>query len=157
MKNVVTPALREIVKPPKKAKSADLLKVLHFNGATTSLLKVPCLAKQSGFRSEARGPKTEAGASHPTVSETVQEEVTLAGNNNNDNDDSGNKMASADDDAAKWLIARLGDFFPKELVKSARASSDGPLTKEKWVPSAPQPRGAIMLLLALAWPCSASL
>ena len=94
---------------------------------------------------------------HPRVSETVQEEVALAGKNNDDNGDSGNEVARAVDDAARWLIARLGDFFPKELVKSAQASDCGLLTKEKWTPSAPQPCGAIALLLALAWPRSASL
>jgi hypothetical protein len=32
--------------------SVDLLEVLHFNDATTRLVEVPCLAKQSGFKQQ---------------------------------------------------------------------------------------------------------
>jgi hypothetical protein len=50
----ITPVLREIVKLSRKVKSVDLLKVLHYNDATTSLVEVPCSAKMSGFKQQAR-------------------------------------------------------------------------------------------------------
>jgi hypothetical protein len=50
----IMPTLCEIVKLAKVAKSTDLLKVLHGNGRTTSLAVVPCSAKQSGFKQQAR-------------------------------------------------------------------------------------------------------
>jgi hypothetical protein len=37
--------LCDILKLSKKVKSVDLLKVLHYNDSTTSLVKVPCSAK----------------------------------------------------------------------------------------------------------------
>jgi hypothetical protein len=46
----ITPVLRDILKLAKKVKSSgveDLLKVLHYNDTTTSLVEVPCSARQS--------------------------------------------------------------------------------------------------------------
>jgi hypothetical protein len=49
----ITPVLRNIVNLSKKVKSVGLLKVLHVNGKVTSLVVVPCSAKQSGFKKQA--------------------------------------------------------------------------------------------------------
>ena len=38
----ITPVLRDIVKLSKRVKSVDLLKVVHLNGATTTLVEIPC-------------------------------------------------------------------------------------------------------------------
>jgi hypothetical protein len=46
--------LRDIIKLSKKVKAVDLLKVLNYNDATTSLVEVPCSAKQSGFQKQAQ-------------------------------------------------------------------------------------------------------
>jgi hypothetical protein len=35
-------------------KTVDILKVVNYNDATTSLVEVPCSAKQSGFKQQAR-------------------------------------------------------------------------------------------------------
>jgi hypothetical protein len=50
----IAPVLRDIIKLSKKVKLVDLLKVLHYNDSTTSLVEVPCSAKQSGFKKQAR-------------------------------------------------------------------------------------------------------
>jgi hypothetical protein len=50
----ILPVLRDIIKLSKKVKSVDLLKVLHYNDSTTSLVEVPCSAKQSSFKKQAR-------------------------------------------------------------------------------------------------------
>ncbi len=50
----IMPVLRDIMKLSKKVRSVDLLKVLNYNDMTTSLVEVPCSAKQSGFKKQAR-------------------------------------------------------------------------------------------------------
>jgi hypothetical protein len=62
----------------------------------------------------------------------------------NDDDDDNNETACTNDDAARWLIACLGDLHPKEFVKLAQAS-DHPCTKRKWMQSAQQPCGAMLV------------
>jgi hypothetical protein len=39
---------------PKNGKPVDILKVLNYNDSTISLVEVPCSAKQSGFKHQAR-------------------------------------------------------------------------------------------------------
>jgi hypothetical protein len=41
----ITPVLWDIMKLSKKVRSAGLIKVLHYNDTTTSLVEVPCSAK----------------------------------------------------------------------------------------------------------------
>jgi hypothetical protein len=113
--------LREIVELSKTAeKSADLLKVLHNNDLTNSLVEVPCSAKQSGFKKQARMMKWM----HCVLKALRRFKNPLVNNNNgvNDNDDAEDKIAHADDNAARWLITHLGKFDPVEFVKSAQAS-----------------------------------
>jgi hypothetical protein len=50
----IAPVLCDIIKLSKKVKLVDLLKVLNYNDSTTSLVEVPCSAKQSGFKKQAR-------------------------------------------------------------------------------------------------------
>jgi hypothetical protein len=42
--------LHDIIKLSKKVKSVDILQVVNYNDATTSIVEVPCSAKQSGFK-----------------------------------------------------------------------------------------------------------
>jgi hypothetical protein len=49
----IMPVLWDIIKLSKKVRSVDLLKVLNYNDTATSLVEVPCSAKQSGFRKQA--------------------------------------------------------------------------------------------------------
>jgi hypothetical protein len=113
----ITPVLREIVKLSKRIKSADVLKVLHCNDSTTSLVEIPCSAKQSGFKERAR----RSGWVHRVLESVRQhKKEDLLVDDRNDNDD--DEIACTNDDAARWLITYLGDFFPKEFVKSAQAS-----------------------------------
>jgi hypothetical protein len=50
----ITCVLYDIMKLSKKVRSVDLLKVLNYNDTTTSLVEVPCCAKQMGFKKQAR-------------------------------------------------------------------------------------------------------
>jgi hypothetical protein len=50
----ISPVLRDIMKLSKKVRSVSLLKVLKYNDTTTSLVEVPCSAKQLGFKKQAR-------------------------------------------------------------------------------------------------------
>jgi hypothetical protein len=114
----ITPVLRDVVKPSKKVKSVDLLKVLNFNDKITSLVAVPCSAKQSGFKKQARKSRwvhrlLECMRRH--------KEEELVDEADEGNDDDNNEIAYRNDDAARWLITYLGDSYPKEFVKSAQA------------------------------------
>ncbi len=52
----ITSVLRDIIKLSKKVKSVDLLKVLNYNDATTSLVEVPCsLGSNRASRSKRDG------------------------------------------------------------------------------------------------------
>ena len=114
----ITPVLRDIVKLSKKVKSVDLLKVLNFNDTTTSLVLVPCSAKQSGFKKQARKSRWVY-----RLLECVRrhKEEELVDEVDEGNDDDNNEIAYTNDDAARWLITYLGDSYPKEFVKSAQA------------------------------------
>jgi hypothetical protein len=50
--DITPPVPRKIFELSRKAKSVDLLKVLHLNALTTRRVEVPCLAKQSGFKKQ---------------------------------------------------------------------------------------------------------
>jgi hypothetical protein len=110
----ITPVLREIVKLAKvvKSDSVDILKVLHLNDSTTSLVEVPCSAKQSGFKKQLRRTMWVHRILEG-VRRYKSKEVLV----NNDDDE----IAYTDDDAARWLITYLGECFPGEFVKSAQA------------------------------------
>jgi len=113
----ITPVLREIVKLSKvvKSDSVDILKVLHRNDSTTSLVEVPCSAKQSGFKKQLRRTKWV----HRILEgvRRYKKKDLLVGDNNDEDDE----IAYTDDDAARWLITYLGECYPGEFVKSAQA------------------------------------
>ena len=100
----ITPVLREIVivKLSKKVKSTDVLKVLHFNDTSTSLVEVPCFAKRSGFKKQAQ--RTRWVHRILECVRRCKRENALVDDNDDDEDD-GNKIAHTDDDAARWLMA----------------------------------------------------
>jgi hypothetical protein len=92
-----------------------LLKVLNYNDTTTSLVEVPCSAKQSGLRK----PGGQDGfIEFCNVCIRKYKEKELVANDEQEDDD---KFAYTDDDAARWLINYLGDCYPKDFVKSAQA------------------------------------
>jgi hypothetical protein len=107
---------RELVKISKQVKSVDLLEVVHCNDTTTSLVEVPCSAKQSGFKERARRSRWME-RSLETMRRFKKEDALV--DENDDDDD--NEIAHTNDDAARWLITCLGDSCPKEFVKSAQA------------------------------------
>jgi hypothetical protein len=114
----ITPVLRDIMKLSKKVRSVDLLKVLNYNDTTTSLVEVPCSAKQSGLKKQARRSRW--------VQRILQyvrkyKEEELVADNEKQEDDDNEEFAYTDDDAARWLITYLGDCYPKEFIKSAQA------------------------------------
>jgi hypothetical protein len=110
----ITPILRDILKLAKKVKSSgvDLLKVLHYNDTTTSLVEVPCSARQSGFKKQARRSRWIHRILQ-SVRKYKEEEVVADAEREEDD-----KLAYMDDDAARWLITYLGESYPSEFVKS---------------------------------------
>jgi hypothetical protein len=56
--------MRELAKLSKQVKSVDLLQVLHSNDTTTSLVKVACSAKESGFKQQVRRSRWAEGVLH---------------------------------------------------------------------------------------------
>jgi hypothetical protein len=113
----IRPVLRDIMKLSKKVKSVDLLKVLNYNDTTTSLVEVPCSAKQSGFKKQARRSRWVYRILQ-CVRKYKEEELVADDGRAEEDDD---EFAFTDDDAARWLITYLGDSYPKEFVKSAQA------------------------------------
>jgi hypothetical protein len=114
----VTPVLRDLVKLSKTVKSVDLLKVLHFNGATTSLVEIPCSTKMSGFKKQARRSQWVLRILQ-CVRRFKKEDLLVNDDDATDPDDE--ETAFTDDDAARWLLTYLGECFPSEFVKSAQA------------------------------------
>ena len=107
------------MKLSKRVESVDLLKVLHYNDSTTSLVEVPCSAKQSGFKKQVRRTRWVH-----RILECVRRyhrDESVDDNNDNDNGMDNEEVAYTNDDAARWLITDLGDYFPKEFIKSAQA------------------------------------
>jgi hypothetical protein len=106
------------VKLSKKVKSVELLKVLNFDDKITSLVAVPCSAKQSGFKKQARKSRWVS-----RLLECVRrhKEEELVDEVDEGNDDDNSEIAHTNDDAARWSITHLGDSYPKEFVKSAQA------------------------------------
>jgi hypothetical protein len=111
----ITPVLRDIIKLSKKVKLVDLLKVLNYNGSTTSLVEVPCSSKQSGFKKQARRSRWVHQILQ-CVRRYKEEELVI-----NDKRKQDNEFAFTDDDAVRWLITYLGECYPLEFVKSAQA------------------------------------
>jgi hypothetical protein len=94
-----------------------LLKVLNYNDTTTSLVEVPCSAKQSGFKKQAR--RSQWVQQILQCVRKYKEEELVADNEKQEDDD--DEFAYTDDDAARWLITYLGKCYPKEFVKLAQA------------------------------------
>jgi hypothetical protein len=113
----IAPGLWDIMKLSKKVRSVDLLKVLNYNDTTTSLVEVPCSAKQSGFNKQARRSRWV----HRILQcvRKYKEEELVADNERQEEED--DEFAYTDNDAARWLITYLGDCYPKEFVKLAQA------------------------------------
>jgi hypothetical protein len=118
--------IRDIVKLSKQVKSVDLLKCLNYNDTTTSLVEVPCSARQSGFKKQARRSNWVLRILE-CVRRYKEEELLV---NDGDDKEDHDEIAYKDDDAARWLITYLGEWFPSEFVKSAQAL-DMPIHKGK--------------------------
>jgi hypothetical protein len=113
----ITPILRDVLKLTKKVKPSgvDLLKVLHYNDSTTSLVEVPCSARQSGFKKQARRSRWI----HRILQcvRKYKEEELVADDEREEDDE----FAYTDNNAARWLITYLGESYPSEFIKSAQA------------------------------------
>jgi hypothetical protein len=116
----ISSVLRDIIKLSKKVKSVDLLKVVHYNDTTTSLVEVPCSAKQSGFKKQVRRSRWVERILQ-CVRRYKKKEEELLVIEQQAAEDEGDEFAYTDDDAARWLITYLGESFPCEFVKSAQA------------------------------------
>jgi hypothetical protein len=113
----ITPVLCDIMKKlSNKVRSVNLLKVLNYNDTTTSLVEVPCSAKQSGFKKQARLSRWVHGILQ-CVRKYKEEELVIDDEREDDDDE----FAYTDDDAARWLITYLAESYPKQLVQSAKA------------------------------------
>jgi myosin heavy subunit len=112
----ITAILRDIMKLSKEVKSIDLLKVMNYDDRPTSLVEVPCSAKQSGFKKQARRSRWV----HRTL-QCVRKYKEELVDDDKIVDDTDEEYAYSDDDAARWLITYLGECFPCEFVKSAQA------------------------------------
>ena len=135
----ITPVLRDIIKLSKKVKSVDLLRVLNYNDTTTSLVEVPCSAKQSGFKKQARRSRWVHRILQ-CVRRYKEEELLVAEDERDDDDE----IAFTDDDAARWLITYLGECYPAEFVKSAQAL-DMPIHQGKMDAHTPQQCGVMLV------------
>jgi hypothetical protein len=113
------PVLCDLVKLSKKVRSVDLLKVLHFNGAITSLFEIPCSTKMSGFKNQARRSQWVPHDILQCVRRFKKEDLLVNDDDVTDPDDE--ETAYTDNDAARWLLTYLGEYFPSEFVKSAQA------------------------------------
>jgi hypothetical protein len=112
--------LGDIIKLSKKLKLVGLLKVLHYNDTTTSLVEVPCSAKQSGFKKQAQRSRWVHQVLQ-CIRRYKEEELVVVEDKIEQDDDDDDKFAFIDDDAVRWLITYLGEYYPRELVKSAQA------------------------------------
>jgi hypothetical protein len=106
------------MKLSKQVRSVDLLEVLNYNDTTTSLVEVPCSAKQSGFKKQARRSRRVERILQSVRKYKVEELV--ADNEKQEDDD--DEFAYTDDDAARWLITFLGESYPKEFVKTCQST-----------------------------------
>jgi hypothetical protein len=101
--------LREIVKMLRQVRSVNLLKVVSSNDVTTSLVEVPCSAKQSGFKNQSRRP---AWVKRILYNVRKNKEKALPidaadGDEYDDNDD--DERAYTNADTARWLMTYLGE------------------------------------------------
>jgi hypothetical protein len=124
----IMPVLRDLVKLSKKVRSVDLLKVLHFNGATKSLVKIPCSTKMSGFKKQAQRSQWVPHSILQCVRRFKKEDLLV--NNDDATNPDDEETAYTDNDAARSLLTYLGEYFPSEFMKSAQAL-DMPIHQDK--------------------------
>jgi hypothetical protein len=113
----ISPVLWDIMKLSKNVRSVHLLKVLNYKDTTTSLVEVPCSAKQSGFKKQAQRSRWVQRILQ-CVRKHKEGELVADNEKQEDDDD---EFAYIDDDAARWLITYRGECYPKEFIKSAQA------------------------------------
>ena len=113
----ITPVLQDTIELSKEVRSVVLPKVLNYHDTTTSLVEAPCSAKQSGFMKQAG--RSQWVCRILQYVQKYKEEELIADDEKQEEDD--DEFAYTDDDDARWLMACLGDCYPKEFVKSAQA------------------------------------
>jgi hypothetical protein len=113
--------LREIVKMSRQVKSVDLLKVINSNDVTTSLVEVPCSAKQSGFKKQSRRSGWVERILY-NVRKNKEKALPIDAADGDEYDDTDDdERAYTNADTARWLMTYLGECYPAEFVKSAQA------------------------------------
>ncbi len=113
--------LREIVKMSRQVKSVDLLKVINSNDVTTSLVEVPCSAKQSGFKKQSRRSGWVERILY-NVRKNKEKALPIDAADGDEYDDTDDdERAYTNADKARWLMTYLGECYPAEFVKSAQA------------------------------------
>jgi hypothetical protein len=113
--------LREIVKMSRQVRSFDLLKVVNSNNVTTSLVEVPCSAKQSGFKKQSRRLGWVKRILY-NVRKNKEKALPIDAADGDEYDDNNDdERAYTNADTARWLMTYLGECYPAEFVKSAQA------------------------------------
>jgi hypothetical protein len=122
----IAAVLRDIIKLSKKVKSVDILKVVNYNDATTSLVKIPCSAKQSGFKQQVRWTRwvhrvlqsVRRYASDDLVDDVDEETKNVDEETKNVDEE----FAYSNNDTARWLMTNLGECYPSsKFIKSVQA------------------------------------
>jgi hypothetical protein len=114
--------LREIVKMSLQVRLVDLLKVANSNDVTTSLVEVPCSAKQSGFKKQSQRLGWVKRILY-NVRKYKEKELPMDAADGDEYDDNDNdeRAAYTNVDTARWLMTYLGECYPAEFLKSAQA------------------------------------
>jgi hypothetical protein len=116
-KGIAAAVLRDIIKLSKKVKSVDVLKVVNYNDATTSLVKVPCSTKQSGFKQQVRSTRWLHEILQSVHRYNAEDLVAGVDEEKQEVDQ---VFAYSDDNAARWSTTYLGECYPSKFVKSAQ-------------------------------------
>jgi paraquat-inducible protein B len=150
MNNDIQKLLREIMKMSRQVRSVNLLKVVNSNDVTTSLVEVPCSAKQSGFKKQSRRLGWVKQILY-NVRKNKEKELPMDAADGDEYDDNNNdERAYTNADTARWLMTYLGDAIllsPSSQLKHWTCQS----TRERWMQSTRRQCGwmrALVLLLS---------
>jgi hypothetical protein len=110
--------LREIMKMPRQVRSVNLFKIVNSNDITTSLVEVPCSAKQSGFKKQSRKLGWVDWILNYVQKNKQSELLVDMAHRDKYEDNEDDKTAYMNADAARWLMTYLGEGFPDDLAQA---------------------------------------
>jgi hypothetical protein len=94
---------------------------VNSNGITTSLVEVPCSAKQSGSKKQSRKLGWVERILYNVRKNKQEKEFLVAEDGDEYDDNEDDETAYTNADTARGLMTYLGECFPAEFVKSAQA------------------------------------